>query len=147
MAKDQNEEIAKCFDAWKYQMEESTEKFLSPFNKAFMQLTDVISNTGLDIRSVEPEASYLQCLAPSIQRPEYWNILGSSKSRNKLQEEEARKIIEGQMRSAEKDVIYGFTDGSCREIKVHVEQGHACFFRMKRGLILSNLYPQDHQSF
>ena len=114
MAKDQNEEIAKCFDAWKYQMEESTEKFLSPFNKAFMQLTDVISNTGLDIRSVEPEASYLQCLAPSIQRPEYWNNLGSSKSRNKLQEEEARKIIEGQMRSAEKDVIYGFTDGSCR---------------------------------
>ena len=114
MAKDQNEEIAKCFDAWKYQMEESTEKFLSPFNKAFMQLTDVISNTGLDIRSVEPEASYLQSLAPSIQRPEYWNNLGSSKSRNKLQEEEARKIIEGQMRSAEKDVIYGFTDGFCR---------------------------------
>ena len=49
MAKDKNEEIAKCFDAWKYQMEESTEKFLSPFNKALMQLTDVISNTGLDI--------------------------------------------------------------------------------------------------
>ena len=42
MAKDQTEEIAKCFDAWKYQMEESTEKCLSPFNKAFMQLTDVI---------------------------------------------------------------------------------------------------------
>ena len=76
--------------------------------------TDVISNTGLDIRSVEQEASYLQCLAPSIEHPEYWNNLGTSKSRNKLQEEEARKIIEGQMRSAEKDVIYGFTDGFCR---------------------------------
>ena len=44
MAKDKNEEIAKCFDTWKYQMEESTEKFLAPFNKALMQLTDVISN-------------------------------------------------------------------------------------------------------
>ena len=32
-----------------------------------MQWTDVISNTGLDVKSVEPEASCPQCLAHSIQ--------------------------------------------------------------------------------
>ena len=53
MVKYKNEEIAKCFDTWKYQMEESTEKFLSPINKAVMQLTDLISNTGLEVRSVD----------------------------------------------------------------------------------------------
>ena len=57
----------------------NTRKDLSPFNKALMQMTDNITNTGLDVRVIEPEASYLQCLAPSIQRPEYWNNLGSSK--------------------------------------------------------------------
>ena len=114
MAKDKNEEIAKCFETWKYQTEEIPEKILSPFNKALMQMTDVITNTGLDVRVIEPEASYLQCLAPSIQRPEYWNNLGSSKSRSKAQEDEARTIIEEQIRSADKDVVCGFTDGSCR---------------------------------
>ena len=77
-------------------------------------MTDVITNTGLDVRVIEPEASYLQYLIPSIQRPEYWNNLRSSKSRSKAQEDEARIIIEEQIRSADKDVICGFTDDSCR---------------------------------
>ena len=68
-------------------------------------MTDVITNTGLDVRVIEPEASHLQCLAPSIQRPEYWNNLGSSKSRSKAQEDEARTIIEEKIRSADKDVV------------------------------------------
>ena len=34
MAKDKNEEIAKCFETWTYQTEEMPEKILSPFNKA-----------------------------------------------------------------------------------------------------------------
>ena len=79
-----------------------------------MQMTDTITNTGLDVRTVESEASYLECLQPFIHRPEYWNNLGSSKSRSKLQEEEARRIIEGQIKSEERDTIYGFTDDSCR---------------------------------
>ena len=77
-----------------------------------MQMTDTITNSGLDVRTVEPEASYLECLKPSIRRQEYWNNLGSYKSRNK--QEEARIVIDGQIKSEGKDVIYGFTDGSCR---------------------------------
>ena len=37
MAKGKNEEIAKCFETWKYQTEEIPEKILSPFNKALVQ--------------------------------------------------------------------------------------------------------------
>ena len=114
LSKDKNDELRKCFETWKYRTEERPEKILSPFNKAFMQMADTITNTGLDVGTVEPEASYLECLQPSIRRPEYWNNLGSSKSRNKQQEEEARIVIHGQIKSEGKDVIYGFTDGSCR---------------------------------
>ena len=114
LSNDKNEEIAKCFETWKYRTEEKSETFLSPFNKAFMQMTDTITNMDLDVRTVEPEASYLECLQPSIHRPEYWNNLKSSKSRSKLQEEEARRVIGGQIKSEERDTIYGFTDGSCR---------------------------------
>ena len=94
MAKDSNKKNAKCFEAWIYETEEIPENILSPFNKALLQMTDVITNTRLDVRVIEPEASYLQCLAPSIQHPEYLNNLGSSKSRNKVQDDEARIIIE-----------------------------------------------------
>ena len=87
LSKDKNEEIRKCFETWKYRTEERPEKILSPFNKAFMQMTDTITNTGLDVRTVEPEASYLEYLQPSVRRPEYWNNVGSSKSRNKQEEE------------------------------------------------------------
>ena len=73
-------------------MEERSEKVVSPFNKALIQMTDVITNTGW-VSVGELEASHLQCLAVFIQRPEYWNNLGSSKSRSKTQEDEARKII------------------------------------------------------
>ena len=56
-------------ETWKYQTEEIQEEILSPFSKALMQMTDATTNTGLDVRTIEPEASYIQCLAPSIQRP------------------------------------------------------------------------------
>ena len=70
LSKDKNDEIRKCFETWKYRTEERPGKILPPFNKAFMQMTDTITNTGLDVRTAEPEASYLECLQPSIRRPE-----------------------------------------------------------------------------
>ena len=71
-----------------------------------MQMTDTITNIGLDVRTVEPEASYLKCLQPSYQRPEYWNNLESSKSRSKLQEEETTRVIDGQIKSVGKDTFH-----------------------------------------
>ena len=87
-------------------IENTREKYLSPFGMAFMQLNDTIS--------IEPEFSFLQDLQPSKQRPEYWNNLGSSKSRSVIQEKEARKVIEGIITEAESETVFVFTDGSCK---------------------------------
>ena len=81
---------------------------------AFMQLNDTISTTGINLSAIEPEFSFLQDLQPSKQRPEYWNNLGSSKSRSVIQEEEARKVIEGIVTEAESETVFVFTDGSCK---------------------------------
>ena len=101
MAKEKNKKVAECFQNWQVKIEEQHEKYLSPFGMAFMQLNDTISTTGINLSAVEPKFSFLQDLQPSKQRPEYWNNLGSSKSRSVIQEEEARKVIEGVVTEAE----------------------------------------------
>ena len=55
----------------------------------------MISNTGVSFNNLEKECNYLDSLQPSKQKPEYWNILGSSKSRTGDQEESSREIIGG----------------------------------------------------
>ena len=79
-----------------------------------MQFQDTISNIGLDISCVKQEFSYMQYLQPTKQRPEYWNNLGSSKSRSAVQEAEAKALIEGSITEKGKDEVFAFTDGSCR---------------------------------
>ncbi|MCG7878799.1 MAG: reverse transcriptase domain-containing protein [Candidatus Thiodiazotropha endolucinida] len=113
IAKDSGQKIVECFKTWKAKAGEAQEKIMSPFGMAYMQLNETISNTGIDIRAVEPEFSYLQSLRPSKQRPEYWNNLGSSKSRSTSQAEEARNVIEKVVKEAGTNVVTGFTDGSC----------------------------------
>ena len=54
-------------------------------------------------------------------------VTRSSKSRSTAQEDEARTIIEEQICSADKDVVCGFTDGSCRGNPGPCEAG-ACLF-------------------
>ena len=49
----------------------------------------------------------------SKQKPEYWNILGSSKSRTGEQEQMSREIIGGMLDSCEDGTAVVFTDGSC----------------------------------
>lgn len=94
--------------------EDKQERLLPPFGRVLMQVSDTISNTGIDLSTVELEFSYLQHLRPYRQRPEHWNNLGSPNARSTVQEEEVRTVIEGIMMEAGNDVIYGFTDGSCR---------------------------------
>ena len=102
---------------------------MSPFGVAYMQLNETISNTGIDIRAVEPEFSYLQYLQPTKERPEYWNNLGSLKSRSVIQPEEARNVIEKVAKEAGTDVVSGFTDdGSCRSNLGPCGAGACLFF-------------------
>ena len=71
--------IKKSWLNWKDEIE--NEKFLSPFGKIQLQLEDMTSETGTITFNIEPEFSFEDSLQPSKRRPEYWDRLGSSKSR------------------------------------------------------------------
>ena len=45
--------------------------------------------------------------------PEYWQNLGSSKSRTKNQEAQSREIIEKIIEGCDENTVIAFTDGSC----------------------------------
>ena len=73
----------------------------------------MVSNTGVLFNNLEKKCNYLDSLQPSKQKPDYWNILGSSKSRTGDQEELSREIIGGILDSCDDGKAVVFTDGSC----------------------------------
>ena len=74
---------------------------ISPLGEMNVQVADMMSNTGITLNSLEKDCNYLESLQPSKQKPEYWNILGSSKSRTGEQEQMSREIIGGILDSFE----------------------------------------------
>ena len=102
------------FRLGKLRQKEAQEKIMSPFGMAYTQLNETISNTSIDISTVEPEFSYLQYHQPTKERPEYWNNLGCLKSRSVIQPEESMNVIERVVKEAGTYVASEFTDGSCR---------------------------------
>ena len=91
-----------------------TEIFVSPFGKIQLQLEDLHSETGITTYNIEPEFSYQESLQPSKRRPEYWDRLGSSKSRSARQDIESRSVIQSLLDSCTPDSVIAFTDGSCQ---------------------------------
>ena len=104
--------IKKSWLNWKDKIE--SEKFLSPFGKLQLQLEDMSSETGITTFNIEPEFSFEDSLQPSKKRPEYWDRLGSSKSRTEEQQNESRSIIQGLLDNCSPTSIIAFTDGSCQ---------------------------------
>ena len=72
------------------------------------------SETGTTTFNIEPEFSFEDSLQPSKRRPEYWDRLGSSKSRTEEQQNESRSIIQGLLDNCSPSSIIAFTDGSCQ---------------------------------
>ena len=79
-----------------------------------IQMADMCTYADIMCNTIEPEPDYVDSLQPTLKRPEYWNNLGSSKNRTKLQEEDSRRLIEKQIDRCEVDTVFIFTDGSCR---------------------------------
>ena len=80
--------IKKSWHDWKLNID--NERFLSPFGKIQLQLEDLSPETGTTTFNIEPEFSFEESLQPSKRRPEYWDRLGSSKSRTEEQQIESR---------------------------------------------------------
>ena len=91
-----------------------SERFLSPFRKIQLQLEDLSSETATTTFNSEPEFSFRESLQPSKRRPDYWDRLGSSKSRTEEQQNESHSIIQGLLDNCSPDAIMAFTDGSCQ---------------------------------
>ena len=89
-------------------------KNFSTFGKIQLQLEDLSSETGTTTVNIEPEFLFEVSLQPSKRRPEYWDRLGSSKSRMEEQHNESRSIIQDLLDSCSPISIIVFTDGSCQ---------------------------------
>ena len=114
LAKDDEMLIKKAFNTWRDNNEEKPDRYLSPFGQMWIQISDMQSNTGVNFHNLEQQFSYMEGLQPSRRPPEYWKTLGSSKSRTKIQEQEARVVIQEQIQETGPATVIAFTDGSCR---------------------------------
>ena len=100
--------------AWENWLEtDRTEKYMSPFGKMLLQLEDIKAETGNKNLNLEPDFSFRETLYPTINKPDYWSRLGSSKSRTQSQKDESRAVISGTLESCSPDTLIAFTDGSC----------------------------------
>ena len=111
MTKTDDSCIKICWD--RFVDSESVERKVSPFGKMNVQVADMISNTGISLLSLEKEFTYTECLRPSKPKPEYWQNLGSSKSRTHTQEALSREIIGAIIEECDEKTAIAFTDGSC----------------------------------
>ena len=112
MSKDNSQTIKQMWNDWRDDFR-GKKRHVSPFGVIDSQLQDMETNTGISIINVEPEFSFLEGLCPSKSKPEYWNRLGSSKSRNVTQQEESKVIIQSLVEMSNYNNLIVFTDGSC----------------------------------
>ena len=92
---------------------EKIEKKISPFGMMLVQMADMTTETEISFRNLEKELNYHTSLQPTRTIPEYWQKLGSSKSRSTEQELLSRQIIEEKIDKCTVDTAIAFTDGSC----------------------------------
>ena len=63
---------------------DKTERKVSPFGKMNIQVADMSTNTEISLHSLGKEFNFLESLQPTKRSPEYWQNLGSSKTRTVL---------------------------------------------------------------
>ena len=111
-SKDNSQTIKQLWNEWRDDFR-GKEKYMSPFGLIDSQLQDMETNSGTNIINIEPEFSFLEGLCPSKSRPEYWNRLGSSKSRSVTQQEEAKVTVQSLVENCSYNDLIAFTDVSC----------------------------------
>ena len=92
---------------------DQTERKVSPFGKTNIRLADMSTNTDISLHSLEKEFNFLESLQPTMRSPEYWQNLGSSKTRTAEQKKLLREIIDGLIDRCDTETAVGFTEGSC----------------------------------
>lgn len=107
-------EVSCIKSSWdRFTESEIVEHKTSPFGIMNILIADMKSNTGISLHSLEKEFSYLESLQPTKRKPEYWQNLGSSKSRTSEQEVLSREIVGNLIEMCSERTAIAFTDGSC----------------------------------
>ena len=78
-----------------------------------IQVAGMSTNTDISLHSLEKYFKYLESQQPTKMSPEYWQNLGSSKTRTAEQEKLSREIIDGLIDRCNTETAVGFTDSSC----------------------------------
>ena len=78
-----------------------------------VQVADMSTNTDISLHSLEKEFNFIHSLQPTKRPIEYWQNLGSTKSRTAEQEKLSREVIDGLIENSDAETAVAFTDGSC----------------------------------
>ena len=98
-------------------------------------MADMCAYGDTTCRTIEAEPDYVDSLQPTLKRPEYWNNLGCSKNRTKVQEEDSRRLTEEQIDTSEVDTVLIFTEGSCRRNTGPCGAGVCvCIYQVRRSV-------------
>ena len=109
--------------------EEPGSRFIGPFNLALSQAAEMQQTTDISINMIQPEPAYNPGdLVRTIQQPNYWSQLGSSKNRTSVQQEIGQNIIHEFLSEAPVRSCFAFTDGSCLENPGPCGAGAVIFF-------------------
>ena len=74
--------------------EETGSRFIGPINLALSQAAEMQQTTNISFNIIQPEPAYNpDDLVRTIQQPNYWSQLGSSKNRTSVQQEMGQTII------------------------------------------------------
>ena len=109
--------------------EEPGSRFIGPINLALSQATEMQQTTDISINMIQPEPAYNPGdIVRTIQQPNYWSQLGSSKNRTSVQQEMGQNIMHEFLSEAPVRSCFAFTDGSCLENPGPCGAGAVIFF-------------------
>lgn len=98
-----------------------------------LQLQDMKEVTNVTFHNIEHDFTYSEGIYPSRKRPEYWDGLGSSKSRTEQQVDMSREVISNMLLTVDIGTIVAFTDGSCQPNPGPCGAGSCLFFPHERN--------------
>ena len=98
----------------RFQGKEQHDQIVTPMGKALIQAMEMEKETRITIKVIEPEYTYRpgsSCM--TLERPSYWNRLGSSKSRTAEQQQMCLEVADELVGPMLDRQVIAYTDGSC----------------------------------
>ena len=93
----------------KYAQDDDWDDSAPPMGLAASQITEMKRMTESGVEFIQPEPEFVRCL----EKPSYWNQLGSSKNSKSQQHDGGKESVQSLITETPDETIFCFTDGSC----------------------------------